>query len=67
MKELIEEIFNLKKEKENLEKELEDKKTSYTSQISKLDTEIQLKEKDLLNAMKAAESKEIDIGNIVAT
>ena len=61
--ELIKEIFELKKQKEDLEQKQEE----YKIQINNLNATIDLKEKDLLNAMKAADTKEIDLTDIVAT
>ena len=61
--ELIKQIFDLKNQK----KELEEKQSWYKQEIEKLDTEIDAKQKDLLNAMKEANTLEIDLGDIVAT
>ena len=63
MEELARKIFDLKTEKEKLENEVE----VYKARISDLDTQIEITEKDLLNAMKVANNKELDLGNIVAT
>lgn len=61
--ELIKEIFDLKNQK----KELEDKQNFYKEEISKVDTEIQLKEEALLNAMKDTKQTELVVNDIYAT
>ena len=61
--ELIKEIFDLKNQK----KELEEKQNYYKEEISKVDTEIQLKEEDLLKAMKDAKDTELVVNDIYAT
>ena len=61
--ELIKEIFDLKNQK----KELEEKQNYYKEEISKVDTEIQLKEEDLLKAMKDAKETELVVNDIYAT
>ena len=62
-KALVQTIFNLKKQKEDLES----KQTDIKNQIATLDNEIETKEKDLLVFMKESDSKEIDLTDIVAT
>lgn len=61
--ELIKEIFDLKNQK----KELEEKQNYYKEEISKVDTEIQLKEEDLLKAMKDAKETELVVDDIYVT
>ena len=63
METLIKEIFDLQKKKKDLESNQEKLKQD----ISSLDIEISEKQKDLLSKMKESDSKEIDLGDIVAT
>lgn len=63
MKDLINEVFELKKKL----KELEDKESKLKEEKAALSNEIDEKEKILLEKMKEANSKEIDLGEIVAT
>lgn len=67
MEELVKEIFDLKNQKEKMETELQEKETYYKAIISDLDSKIQLKEKDLLTAMKTLDNKEVEVDNLVAT
>ena len=67
MEELVKEIFDLKSQKEKMETELQEKETYYKSIISDLDSQIELKEKDLLTAMKTLDNKEVEVDNLVAT
>lgn len=61
--ELIKDIYKLKTDRQDLE----DKITYYKAQIEALDTEIDAKQKDLLNAMKDAKELEVSVGDIIAT
>ena len=63
MEKLIKEIFELQTKKKSLEAEQESVKT----EITNIDNEISEKQKVLLEQMKSAETKEIDLGDIVAT
>ena len=67
MEELVKEIFDLKNQKEKMETELQEKETYYKAIISDLDSKIELKEKDLLTAMKTLDNKEVEVDNLVAT
>ena len=62
MEELIKEIYQLKQQKKDLEKEQEDIK----SKVNTIDTEIEGKQKLLLEKMKASDKKVVDLGDIVA-
>ncbi len=63
MENLIKEIFELKQRKKALETEQE----SVKQEITTVDSEIDLKQKTLLEKMKESQTKEIDLGDIVAT
>lgn len=61
--ELIKDIYKLKTDRQDLENKI----TYYKAQIEALDTEIDAKQKDLLNAMKDAKELEVSVGDIIAT